>query len=34
LPVEGIQLRKLLGNAKGEPEFVIAAVLDIRGFLT
>jgi class 3 adenylate cyclase len=27
-----IQLRKLLGNAKGEPEFVIAAVLDIRGF--
>jgi class 3 adenylate cyclase len=27
-----VQLRKLLGNAKGEPEFVIAAVLDIRGF--
>jgi class 3 adenylate cyclase len=26
------QLRKLLRNARGEPEFVIAAVLDIRGF--
>jgi len=31
-PVKRTQLRKLLGSAKGEPEFIIAAVLDIRGF--
>lgn len=31
-PASRTRLRKLLGSAKGEPEFVIAAVLDIRGF--
>ncbi len=27
-----VRLRKMLGTARGEPEFVIAAVLDVRGF--
>jgi len=31
-PVNRNRLRRLLGSAEGEPEFVIAAVLDIRGF--
>jgi len=31
-PANRTQLRKLLESAKGEPEFVIAAVIDIRGF--
>jgi len=31
-PANPTELRKLLESAKGEPEFVIAAVIDIRGF--